>query len=61
MEIKGSPMRRTSDEDVLAVWEPLNARLRRLRRERQLVEKAIQALTRMARGRLSRARRRARS
>lgn len=60
MEIKGEPMRRTSAGDAAAVWEPLNTRLRRLRRERRLIEKAIRALTEISRARLSRARRRAR-
>lgn len=60
MEIKGEPMRRTSGVDR-AAWEPVNTRLRRLRRERQLVEKAIETLTEIVRARLSRARRRSRS
>jgi hypothetical protein len=60
MEIKGAPMRHTSAAETASVWEPLNTRLRRLRRERQLVEKAIEALREVARARQSRARRRAR-
>lgn len=61
MEIKGEPMRRTSAIDATAVWEPLNTRLRKLRRERQLIEKTIEALTEISRARSARARRRARS
>jgi hypothetical protein len=60
MEIKGEPMRRASAVDAPAIWGPLNTRLRTLRRERQLIEKAIEALTRISHARLSRARRRAR-
>lgn len=56
MNIQGEPIRKGSAVDAN---ELLIARLRRLRGERRLVEKAIQALSEISRVRRSRMRRRA--
>ena len=58
MNIQGEPVRKGS-ADAGDVCELLGARLRKLRRERRLIEKAIQALSEISRVRRSRSRRRA--
>jgi hypothetical protein len=57
MDLKAELAPKSPGNDLGKGWTLVDARLRKLRRERRLVERAIVALTEMSRTRQSRARR----
>jgi len=61
MDLRADGAGETPEHDLSRSWAVVDARLKKLRRERRLVERAILALTAVSRTRESRERRAARN